>query len=95
MTGKVGGSTTELRAFREKIPENFPERQNDGVTDHRDIPSSCSIFSSGTPFVSGTMSFTQMSYSTIMKVKNPKTALGWNHSTMVGKNNVSSTAKIQ
>tara|TARA_B100001964_G_C13787083_1_gene402803 strand:+ start:260 stop:385 length:126 start_codon:yes stop_codon:yes gene_type:complete len=41
------------------------------------------------------MSFTQMSYSTIMKVKNPKTALGWNHSTMVGKNNVSSTAKIQ
>ena len=37
------------------------------------IPSFFCICSSGTPLVSGTMSFTQMSWSTIMPQKNRKT----------------------
>ena len=57
--------------------------------------SRCSISSSGTPFVSGTISFTQINWSTIMPQKNRKTAPGAKRCTMAGKKVVSSAAKIQ
>ena len=60
MTSKVRRRAAKSRAFRKQIPENFSKRQNSRVT-HVDTPNSCSISSSGRPFVSGTMTFTQMS----------------------------------
>lgn len=47
------------------------------------------------PLVSGTISLTQTSCSTIIKQKKENTVAGENASTIFGKNSVSSAAKIQ
>ena len=59
------------------------------------IPSCFWICSSGTPFVSGTIVFTQINWRTIMPAKNEKTYPGGKDETIRGKNVVSSAAKIQ
>src|SRR5665213_4240921 len=59
------------------------------------MPSCCWICASGTPLVSGTIVFTQMSWSTIMPQKNRKTYPGGKAETAAGKKVVSRAAKIQ
>ena len=59
------------------------------------MPSLRCICSSGTPLVSGTMVFTQMSCRTIMPQKNRKTKPGGKLVTIFGKKVVRRAAKIQ
>src|ERR1043165_3539989 len=62
---------------------------------HAVTPRRCCMASSGTPLVSGTRVFTQMSWSTIMPQKNRKTQPGWTAPTITGKNVVSRAANTQ
>jgi len=76
------------------LNENWPGRNIPYGVPYS-MPSCFWISSSGTPFVSGTMVFTQMTCSTIIPAKNAKTYPGGKAATILGKNVVSKAAKIQ
>ena len=94
--GKIGRRAAKLRARRKQVPKDFAD-SNDFETHGGpySIPKRIWICSSGTPLVSGTMVFTQISCRTIIKVKNEKIYPGGNTETIFGKKVVSRAAKTQ
>src|SRR6202158_1189796 len=77
MIGEVRWRSAELWPSEKQVPQHFPHadhiRVHGKVHAAYSMPSCFWICSSGTPFVSGTIVFTQMSCRTIMPAKNAKT----------------------
>jgi hypothetical protein len=98
MIGEVRWRSSLLWTGEKQVPQHFSHADEIRIHGkvHGLFDASCFwICSSGTPFVSGTIVFTQMSCRTIMLAKNEKTQLGRNAETIFGKKVVSKAAKIQ